>query len=95
MSDITEAVETCIILHNMMVEEHRDQEKEEQHNWYDFNNSDNEHNNNAPIVPAERICGEATDRDRITHSTTAIFYDSPAIVVILESYQQQRLLFRF
>ena len=29
MSDITEAVETCIILHNMMVEEHRDQEKEE------------------------------------------------------------------
>jgi hypothetical protein len=55
VSDITEAVETCIILHNMMVEERRDRDEEEQHNWYDFNNNDIEHNNNAPIDPAEEF----------------------------------------
>jgi hypothetical protein len=32
VSDITEAVEFCIFLHNMMVEEHRDRDEEEQHN---------------------------------------------------------------
>jgi len=55
MSDIAGVVETCIILHNMMVEEHRDQDKEEQHNRYDFNNNDIDHNNNAPIDPAEEF----------------------------------------
>jgi hypothetical protein len=55
MSDITEAVETCIILHNMMVEERRDCNEEEQHHWYHFNNNDDEYNNNAPIDPAEEF----------------------------------------
>jgi hypothetical protein len=55
MSDITEAFESCIILHNMIAEERRDQDEEERHNWYDFNNNDGEYNYNAPINPAEKI----------------------------------------
>jgi hypothetical protein len=47
ISDITEAVETCAILHNMMVQEHVDWDEQELHAWYEYNNNNN--NNNNPI----------------------------------------------
>ena len=69
------------MLHIMMVEECRDQDEEERHNWYDFNNNDDEYNNNAPIDPAEEFV-EVTGRDRITHSATGFFYDGPAMMLL-------------
>ncbi len=38
-SDITEAVETCIMLHNMMVQEHADLDEQELHDWYEYYNN--------------------------------------------------------
>jgi hypothetical protein len=56
VSDITEAVETCVILHSMMVRERVDRDEQELHDWYEYNNNDdaptdnyNINNNDDPI----------------------------------------------
>ena len=55
VSDITEAVETCVILHNMMVQQRVNQDEQELHDWYEYNNNDaptdnnNINNNDDPI----------------------------------------------
>ncbi len=56
LSDITEAVETCVNLHNMMVKEHVDWDGQELHDWYEYyNNSIDNNDNNEPIDPAEEF----------------------------------------
>ena len=90
MSDITEAVETCTILHIMMIEENRDWDEEEQ-----YNNNNDEYNNNAPVDPAEDFVERQQAETELHTWLQELFYDGPAIDVTLESYQQQRLLFTF
>jgi len=46
VSDITEAVETCVILHNMMVQQRVDRDEQELHDWYEYNNNDAPTDNN-------------------------------------------------
>jgi hypothetical protein len=55
ISDITEVVDTCFILHNMMVQECVDWDEQELHDCYEYNNNDaptdnnNIKNNDDPI----------------------------------------------
>ena len=49
VSDITEAVETCVILHNMMVQERVDRDEQELHDWYEYNNNDDAPTDNNNI----------------------------------------------
>ena len=56
VSDITGAVETCVILHNMMVQQRVNRDEQELHDWYEYNNNDdaptdnyNINNNDDPI----------------------------------------------
>jgi hypothetical protein len=50
VSDITKAVETCVILHNMMVQEHVDRDEQELHDWCEYNNNDDAPTDNNNIT---------------------------------------------
>jgi hypothetical protein len=58
IEDITTIVQSCIILHNMMVEVHLDQDEQEDYTWYNFDdniNENNNDNNNTLVSPAIEI----------------------------------------
>jgi hypothetical protein len=52
IEDVTTIVQSCIILHNMMVEVRLNRDEEEDYTWYDFNNNINENNNCTSVNPA-------------------------------------------
>ncbi len=68
VSDITKAVESCIILHNMMVEERVDWDKNESHSWCDYNNNDN-----VPIIPAEEFVEQQQAETDLHHHLQEFF----------------------
>ena len=52
IEDVTTIVQSCIILHNMMVEVRLNRDEEEDYTWYDFINNINENNNSTTVDPA-------------------------------------------
>lgn len=92
VSDITNVVDCCVTLHNMMVEERLQRDENELNDWYDFN----EHNENtAPIDPAVEFVERYQAETELHQRLMAAFYDGPAINVEVDNLHQQRLLFNF
>ena len=90
MHDIKEIVETCVILHNMMVEEHMDRDETEKRSWYEFFENEEQECNLDPVV--EYVQRQEAELD-LHHRLQEEFYDDPAINVSGNNYKNERQLF--
>jgi hypothetical protein len=109
IKDITTIVQSCIILHNMMVEVRLNRDEEEDYTWYDFNNNINDNNNNinennnninennnsTTVDPAIEFV-ERQEPERALHQRLQeAFYDGPAVDVDDNNYKRRQELLNF
>lgn len=95
IEDITTIVQSCIILHNMMVEVRLNRDEEEDYTWYDFNNNINENNNSTTVDPAIEFV-EWQEAERALHQRLQeAFYDGPAVDVDDNNYKRRQELLNF
>ena len=50
--EIKDIIETCVILHNMMVEERMDRDEPEDRSWYEYRDNEEDGGNNNNLDPA-------------------------------------------
>ena len=77
VEDITRIVETCVVLHNMMVEERILRDEAELSDWYEFKESTESNECDPEAEFAERQVAEINLHSRLQQ----LFYRGPAITL--------------
>ena len=91
VEDIKKIIESCVILHNMMVEERMDRGEEENSGWYEYREEDAQGQDS--LDPAMEYVQRQEAEMRLHRQLQEAFYTGPAINVSDQNYQQQRQLF--
>jgi len=91
VEDIKKIIESCVILHNMMVEERMVRGKEEGSGWYEYRDEDSQEQ--ACLDPAMEHVVRQEAEMRLHRELQAAFYTGPAVNVSDRNYQQERELF--
>jgi len=90
VDEIKNIVETCIILHNMMVAERVERSEDERADWYEYMQNEEE---TEALDPAWEYV-ERQDAEMALHRRLQDqFYNGPAVNIRDNNYQRQRQLF--
>jgi hypothetical protein len=90
--EIKDIIETCVILHNMMVEERMDRDEPEDRSWYDYREDEEDEDNNNLDPAVEYVQRQEAEID-LHRRLQEEFYDGPAINVAGNNYKHERQLF--
>ena len=91
VEDIKKIIESCVILHNMMVEERMDRGEQENSGWYEYREEDAQEQDS--LDPAMEYVQRQEAEMRLHRQLQEAFYTGPAINVSDQNYQRQRQLF--
>ena len=79
VEDITKIVETCIVLHNMMVEDRIQRDESEESNWYEYNERDQQ--DTYECDPEEEFAERRVAEINLHSQLQRAFYRGPAITL--------------